>query len=122
MMTAVEAICLALVLYHEARDQPIDGQVAVAEVVVNRVADPRYGDDICTVTTEPHQFAWQGEPDDMNAWLRALIVARAILQDPEGTLPTTGATHYHTVNSHPWWTIHMTRLRTVDDHIFYQEE
>ncbi len=46
-MFAEALVCLALNTYHEARDQPFIGQVAVAQVVMNRVRDDRYPDNPC---------------------------------------------------------------------------
>ena len=49
MMISVAVICLALNIYHEARNQPVTGQIAVSEVVLNRVLDEEYPDNICDV-------------------------------------------------------------------------
>ena len=51
-MFAEALVCLALNVYHEARDQPFIGQVAVAQVVMNRVYDDRYPDDVCEVVMQ----------------------------------------------------------------------
>lgn len=123
MMMNIEAICLALTIYHEARNQPIDGQVAVAEVVLNRVEDPRFANDVCSVVFEPHQFTWTEHattPNDHTAWMAALIVAQAILDDPEGTLPGTRSTHYHEVSVTPRWAASMHPTVIIKDHVFYE--
>ena len=53
-------ICLALNIYHEARDQPVLGMQAVAEVVLNRVEDKRFPDTVCEVVTEgPKRESWR---------------------------------------------------------------
>jgi N-acetylmuramoyl-L-alanine amidase len=115
-------LCLALTIYHEARNQPIEGQIMVAEVVINRVHDAAYPDSICAVVAQPHQFAWVGrvgpiaEPD---AWAHARTMAAAVLEDPEGTLPGTGATHFHEISARPSWAARLTRVRRVGDHVFY---
>lgn len=53
---AEEIECLAKVVYHEARGEPREGQLAVAHVVMNRVADDRFPDTICEVVFEKRQF------------------------------------------------------------------
>ena len=45
-------VCLAMNIYHEAKNQPSIGQIAVAQVVMNRVMDSRYPDDVCSVVTQ----------------------------------------------------------------------
>ena len=85
----MEAIimCLALNIYFEARNQPIEGQLAVAQVVINRVLDDRYPDHACDVITQGPtypdsnlpirhkcQFSWycdgrSDRPTDFDAWL-----------------------------------------------------
>lgn len=49
--------CLAQVIHHEARGEPIAGQEAVAQIVINRAKHPRYPKDICKVATQPSQFS-----------------------------------------------------------------
>ena len=51
-------LCLALAVYHEARGEPLIGQKAVAEVVMNRVASDRFPDTICGVVMQPKQFSF----------------------------------------------------------------
>jgi len=51
-MLAESLICLALNVYHEARSQSLVEQIAVAQVVVNRVNDDRYPDSICGVVKQ----------------------------------------------------------------------
>ncbi|HEY5624614.1 MAG TPA: cell wall hydrolase, partial [Gammaproteobacteria bacterium] len=45
-------LCLALAVYYEARSEPFLGQVAIAEVVLNRVGDPAYPADVCSVVQQ----------------------------------------------------------------------
>ena len=52
------AHCLAIAMYYEARNQPIDGQLAVAQVIMNRVESPRYPDTVCEVVWQPKQFSF----------------------------------------------------------------
>ena len=50
--------CLAMAIYFEARGEPMVGQVAVAQVVINRVTDYRYPDDVCAVVKEGYYYSW----------------------------------------------------------------
>ena len=70
----LEVGCLALNIYHEARDESHDGQVAVAAVTLNRMQSASYPDTICGVVWQPHQFSWTRQQvrhkhRDPRAWL-----------------------------------------------------
>ena len=110
-MTASAALlCLAMTVYGEARGEPLAGQVAVAQVVLNRMADPRWPDTVCGVVTQPGQFSfhWQA-PREPSAWERAVIVARRALA---GDLddPTGGALYYHRKDLRLAWTAGLNGL------------
>lgn len=115
-------LCLALAIYHEARNQPIEGQLAVAEVVLNRVESPAYPDTVCAVIAQPRQFAWVGQAGPVRepeAWNAARLIAQAVLADPEGTLPGTGATHFHEISARPSWAARLLPVGQIGDHAFY---
>jgi len=116
--------CLALNIYFEARNQPLVGQMMVAEVTLNRVISKKYPNTICGVVWQDKQFSWthdgkSDKPRNKEAYNLALKVAEETLLYPtfEG-----GATHYHTVDSKPYWSRHLTKLGIIGDHIFYKEE
>ncbi len=136
--------CLALNIYHEARNQSIAGQIAVAQVVMNRVKDPRYPNTICGVVLQgPHrpswkdktrmypvrhrcQFTWycDGKSDkikDVQAYKDALNVAELIKSNAMLDI-TSGATHYHAEWVTPSWAKRKTRTTKIEDHIFYRWE
>ena len=119
------ATCLALTIYYEARDQPLAGQLAVAEVVLNRVENKHYPDDICSVVWEEKQFSFthDGKPERPRheVWGDIQALARDILDDPDGVLFHTGATHYHAKYVTPFWVDDMIFVGQVGDHIFYEE-
>src|ERR671916_33370 len=77
-----EQDCLASAIYFEARGEPIKGQLAVAEVVLNRVASKKYPDSICAVVKQPWQFSFvkDGKFPAINkeskSWRKAVAVAR----------------------------------------------
>lgn len=115
--------CLAAVIYFEARGEPLDGQAAVAGVVLERVASDRYPDDICGVAFQHRQFsAFNGglpTVHDDQAWRVSESVAQAVLDDPDGTVPILGATHYHTDQVDPYWSDHYQFIGQIGAHLFY---
>ena len=124
-----EFVCLALTVYYEARSEPVLGQVAVAEVVLNRAADPKYPATICDVVkqggTRRHrcQFSYycDGKPEtpkEWRAWRRARVIAE-LTRDGVLTAKLEGATHYHSSYVEPYWQQSMTLVATIGHHSFY---
>ena len=122
--------CLAEAVYFEARGEPLAGQMAVAEVILNRVAEPRYPDTVCAVvhqgTGRRHacQFSYtcDGIADvvrDRGAWATAGRVARAVLDGAPRRLHR-GTTHYHADYVDPYWARVYPREAVVGTHIFYR--
>jgi spore germination cell wall hydrolase CwlJ-like protein len=123
--------CLANAIYFEARDQPFKGQVAVAQVVMNRVFSGFYPQDVCGViyqNADHHlacqfTFACDGKRKVINergAWARANRIAKETLA---GKLyePAVGtATHYHALYVHPNWVHEMHKLVRYGIHSFYR--
>ncbi len=66
----LSTFCLALVVYVEARGEPLDGQLMVAEVVLNRVAIEAYPDTVCDVAFDPKQFSGLNRPVDLGKILQ----------------------------------------------------
>ena len=132
-------LCMALNLYFEARNQPLDGQIAVSQVVVNRVLDERYPDDPCEVVmqgpTYPDsslpikhkcQFSWycdgkSDKPNDWDAFRWAVEVSHRVWEGEIVDL-TYGATHDHATRVTPDWSYRAHHTITVGDHIFYRWE
>ena len=140
-MFAEALVCLALNIYHEARDQPFIGQVAVAQVVMNRVHDDRYPDDVCGVVMQGPTYSWKpdfpvrhrcqfswycdGKPDvpkNEKAWRKAQDVAFLVLYNKINLDVTEGATHYHATYVRPAWARTKTRTTRIEKHIFYRWE
>lgn len=127
------AFCLALVVYTEARGEPLDGQLLVAEVVINRVQSERYPDTVCAVAFEQHQFSGLNVTPDLEevfvdpAWQTSVDIAiETLAQRSEHTaLQDTsfgsGATHFHNTKKTPYWARKMTLLGRYGGHIFYKE-
>jgi spore germination cell wall hydrolase CwlJ-like protein len=123
--------CLANAVYFEARGEPVRGQIAVAQVVLNRSFSGYYPNDVCGVVYQnAHRhlacqftFACDGIPDvvtEPEAWQRATRIAKATL-DGKVWLPEIGkATHYHAYWVHPWWVRTMRKLARIGVHSFYR--
>jgi len=117
--------CLSLNVYWEARNQPYAGQLAVAQVTMNRVNDRRFPNDVCDVVYDHKQFSWYWDgktdrPRDPQAWDTAVAVASAAIAG-SGNSALDGVTHYHAVYSQPYWKNHMRHVATIGDHVFYSE-
>lgn len=122
--------CLTAAIYYEAASEPDPGQRAVAQVVLNRVAHPAYPNTVCGVVFQGSErrtgcqfsFTCDGAlarvPNRM-FWLRAENVARAALSGYVYT-PIGLATHYHTVQIHPYWADSLAYLGTIGAHRFYR--
>lgn len=120
--------CLAKAVYFEARGEPEAGKVAVAEVVLNRVAHPDYPDSVCGVVEQARgggcQFSWtcDGRSDrPRNAGLFArLRDLSARVAAGKAKMLTDGATHFHTVAVRPGWSRRLERTATIGAHHFYR--
>lgn len=135
-----ERLCLAQAIYHEARGEPVKGQWAVANVVLNRVASKRYPSTICGVVFQnadkgkyrcQFSFACDGRSDMggngnrivRESWVRANVMALAAYKQfqkghrPQ-TLPAT-ALYYHTLNVSPNWSNSFQPVAAIGSHIFY---
>jgi spore germination cell wall hydrolase CwlJ-like protein len=123
--------CLANAVYFESRSEPVRGQIAVAQVVMNRVFSGYYPDDVCSVVYQnsyrrlacQFTFACDGIPDvvtEAEAWDRAKRIAKATL-DGRVWLPDVGkATHYHASWVRPRWVREMRKLQKIGVHTFYR--
>jgi len=129
--------CLALNIYHEARDQPIEGQVAVAQVVMERVKSDKYPNSICEVVMQGPTYSWSinypikhrcqfswycdglsDRPKDMTAYLNSVDVAEKTLHGLKDVVK--GSMYYHSTKVNPWWAKYKIRVRQIGDHIFYK--
>lgn len=119
-----EEDCLAKAVYFEARGEPIEGQLAVAEVVLNRAASGRYPSDICKVITQPWQFSFitKGrfpKPDmQSDSWRKAVAIAR-IAQGKLADRLASDVLWYHADYVAPSWGKRLSRQAKIGLHIFY---
>lgn len=124
--------CLAEALYFEARGESLVGQIAVAEVILNRVDSAGFPDTVCGVVRQGEgsgsssgcQFSYRcdGKPDvpsSAAAFERVGRVAWVMLNGKPRIL-TGKATFYHTTEVRPSWARHMVRTARIGDHLFYR--
>ena len=132
--------CLAQNIYFEARTESDAGQIAVGQVVLNRVDHPRYPNNVCdvirqgpTYTFDPDfpvrnkcQFSWycDGKSDNIKniqAWNHAKAIAGILLAMP-AMVPNIveDATHYHADYVKPHWADRLERVARIESHIFYR--
>ena len=123
--------CLAEALYFEARGEPIQGQLAVGEVILNRVKDTRYPSSICKVINQGtgRRFACQftytcdGKLETVHErkpYEMALKIAKILMTTHDGKL-TRGSTHYHSNYVNPKWSKKFERVAKFGRHIFYRQ-
>lgn len=127
---------LAMNIYHEARNEPIAGQLAVAHVTINRVESDHYPNSIEKVVKQQRrgicQFSWfcDGKtdvPKNKKVFDEIYELAESILlryNRGDAYDITKGATHYHAVYVSPRWSRadEMTRIARIGLHIFYRYE
>ncbi len=115
-----ELRCLATAVYFEARGEPLEGQLAVAQAIRNRVASGRYASSICGVIRQPGQFTYAHDraPRGGNDWRIAQAIA-AIAQDQTWREVAPKATSFHASFVKPGWN-GMTRVARIGNHVFYR--
>lgn len=133
-----EMYCLAENIYFESRADNLAGQVAVADVVLNRVHDDRYPNTVCEVVRQGRyhesgqpkrnqcQFSWwcDGKPEDIHnkdAWRTAQEIAYKMLEYELYRGITEGSTHYHATYVDPSWNKQMQLIGRIGAHIFYRQ-
>jgi len=119
-----EMECLANAVYFEARSEPIEGQLAVAEVVLNRAASGRYPTDLCAVITQKAQFSFirrgrfPAADRGSEAWKKAVAISSIARQKLAGSLPSS-VLWYHATYVSPKWGKRLTKQTQIGLHIFY---
>lgn len=137
--------CLALAIYHEARGEAANGQIAVARVILNRARSRAYPSNVCGVVYQnsyrkhrcQFSFACDGRSDfpaQLRAWATATRIASGMLctsncgtplQNPPSataSLRFHQATHYHTVDVAPAWSKKLTPLGRIGGHLFFASD
>jgi len=124
--------CLAEAIYFEARGEAVRGQMAVAQVILNRVFSGKYPNSVCGVVYQnasgrryrcQFTFACDGIPDvirEPDMWERAKTISTEMLAG-KLWLPEIGkATHYHAYWVHPGWVREMSKMYKLGVHTFYR--
>jgi hypothetical protein len=123
--------CLATAIYFEARGEPTRGQLAVAQVVMNRVRSTLYPDTICGVVYQgshrrtgcQFSFTCDRKTDvakDKGKWLMANQLAQKMTNGKSWLRDIGHATHYHANYVKPRWRRELSRIKQVGRHIFYR--
>lgn len=120
--------CLTEALYFEARGESLKGQIAVAEVILNRVDNPLYPRTVCGVVKQRGgggcQFSYvcngRTKMREKQAADLAGRVARAML-DGAPRILTDGATHFHTRGVKPSWSKRFAKTASIGQHLFYRQ-
>ncbi|MCD7059297.1 cell wall hydrolase [Pelagibacterium xiamenense] len=126
-----EQWCLSTGIYFEARGESYRGQVAVAQVIMNRVAHHNYPDTICGVVYQNQHrrnacqfsFACDGIADRINepdAWAQAKEITAEVLNEDIYLSEVADATHYHATYVRPHWARNMEQVTQVGLHVFYR--
>ena len=130
--------CLSLAIYHEAKNQSMLGQVAVGQVVLNRVKSKYFPNNVCDVVKQAQtykngkivlhkcQFSFfcDGKPEDVDPnnkqWIIAQDYASLVLSGRIVIDITEGAEFYHAYYVRPAWLKEKKRTVRIDSHIFYR--
>ena len=124
--------CLADAVYFEARGEPLRGQMAVAQVVMNRVFSGFYPNNVCGVVYQnanrhlacQFTFACEGKDlsriDEPDMWEQAKRIAKDMLDGKIWLAEVGHATHYHAYWVHPSWVHEMKKMYKLGVHTFYR--
>lgn len=117
-----ELRCLAAGVFYESNGEPLAGQLAVAETILNRTKSGRFPKSVCSVLTQRGQFSFvRGGVVPMaegrNGWKTAVAVAKVAMRDLwDGD--AEGALFFHARRVSPGW--RMTRIASIGNHVFYR--
>ena len=135
-----ERYCMAQNIYFESANQSFAGKLAVGHVVINRVRDEQFPNNVCDVIYQAKtrinwkgnevpirnqcQFSWycdgkSDEPVDSKTWMTSLYIADLLLEVGYRDI-TEGALYYHADYIHPYWADVLEHVVTIDNHLFYK--
>lgn len=124
--------CLTRNIYYEAKGEPFEGKVAVAQVTINRMESGLFPNDICKVVYQKNvvydkvlcQFSWYCEgpsripPKHAAAYKESEIVARQVLLEGFRLPSLTQALYFHAKHINPQWK--REKVATIGGHVFYR--
>ena len=118
-----EERCLAAAVYYESKGEPLDGQLAVAQTVINRTASERFPSSICGVVRQPGQFSFVHHGQlprtsmSNHAWQQAVAIA-AVAREKLWHAIAPHALYFHARSVSPGWGL--KRVASLGHHIFYR--
>ncbi|MEP9358938.1 cell wall hydrolase [Sphingomonas sp. KR3-1] len=117
-----ELNCLAVSVYYESKSEPLAGQLAVADVILNRTESGRFPRSVCGVVTQRGQFSFvRGgklpTPPANGQWKKALAVAQVAMKE-QWDSPVPEALYFHARYVKPSWK--RARVGSVGNHVFYR--
>jgi spore germination cell wall hydrolase CwlJ-like protein len=121
----VERLCLTQALYYEARGEGERGQLAVADVILQRQHSKYHPDTVCGVVYQPYQFSFVTDGStlkeiDVDAWNKADELSGRILRGEVKTSVTGKALFYHAKSVQPEWADEMIKTTEIGNHVFYR--
>ena len=122
-----QANCIATAVYHEARGETLEGQLAVARVIMNRAASGKYPSTWCATVKQPWQFSFVNPRTgafpytdfESASWRKAVGVTRLAIANAVPSLPTD-CLWYHADYVSPSWGRRLNRIEKIGTHIFYR--
>ena len=121
-----QANCIAVAVYHEARGESVEGQLAVARVIMNRAMSGKYPTSWCGVVKQPWQFSFVRRDGSFpyvdyasDAWRKALGVTRLAINNVVPSVPTD-CLWYHADYVSPSWGRRLNFVEKIGQHIFYK--
>ena len=115
--------CLASSVYYESKGEPLSGQLAVAQTIINRAESGRFADSVCGVVRQPGQFSFLRDgaiptpPKSTGAWARAVAIAR-IARDGLWKQVAPAALYFHARRVSPGWG--KVRVASLGNHVFFR--
>ncbi len=120
-----QGTCLATAVYFEARGESLQGQLAVADVVMNRAASDKYPQTWCDVVKQPWQFSFVRHGEfpridyNSSSWAKAQGIARLAMANVVRNVPTD-VLWYHADYVNPSWGHRLSYVEKIGAHIFYR--
>ena len=120
-----EQNCVATAVYFESQGEPLEGQLAVAQVVLNRAASGQYPTSLCAVVKQKAQFSFvrggrfPRVDTNCDGWRKAQAIARIASKKLASTLPTS-VLWYHANYVAPSWRLNLKKVDKIGAHIFYR--
>tara|TARA_R110002073_G_scaffold19256_7_gene70411 strand:- start:2949 stop:3377 length:429 start_codon:yes stop_codon:yes gene_type:complete len=126
-ITTQAILCLAMNVYHEARSEDLVGQLAVAEVTLNRVAAKQFPNEVCDVVWQNRQFSWTQDgksdmPREPVEWQVAQDIAVIAMGQEKPRAVGEDVLFYHAEYVKPYWAASFHKAAQHGSHIFYQRK